>query len=59
MQSGQNAFANSMLTNLSDIGYNDRDKHSRNINYDVEILIGSNVGPSNTYGYKKCEQVIA
>jgi len=53
MQGGQNAFANSMLTNLSDISYNDRDEHSRNTNYDAEILTGSDAGPSNTYRYKK------
>ena len=41
MQGGHNAFANSMLTNLSDISYNDRDEHSRNTNYDAEILTGS------------------
>ena len=41
MQGGKNAFANSMLTNLSDISYNDRDEHSRNTNYDAEILTGS------------------
>ena len=41
MQGGQNAFANSMLTNLSDISYNDTDKHNRNTNYDAEILNGS------------------
>ena len=30
-----------MLTNLSDISYNDTDKHNRNTNYDAEILNGS------------------
>ena len=53
MQGGQNAFANSMLTNLSDISYNDRDEHSRNTDYDVEILTGFDVDLSNTYKYKK------
>ena len=53
MQGGQNAFANSMLTNLSNISYNDRDEHSRNTNYDVEILTRSDVDLSNTYRYKK------
>ena len=38
MQARQNAFTNPMLTNLSDISYNDRDEHSRNTNYDAEIL---------------------
>jgi len=41
MQAGQNAFTNPMLTNLSDISYNDTDKHNRNTNYDAEILNGS------------------
>ena len=40
------------MTNLSDISYNDRDEHSRNTNYDAEILTGSDAGPSNTYRYK-------
>ena len=53
MQAGQNAFTNPMLTNLSDISYNDRDEHSRNTNYVAEILTGSDVGPSNAYRYKK------
>ena len=53
MQAGQNAFTNPMLTNLSDISYNDRDEHSRNTNYVVEILTGSDAGPSNAYRYKK------
>ena len=53
MQGEKNAFANSMLTNLSDTSYNDRDEHSRNTNYDVEILTGSDVDLSNTYRYKK------
>ena len=53
MQGGHNAFANSMLTNLSDISYNDRDEHSRNTNYVAEILTGSDASPSNTYRYKK------
>jgi len=53
MQDGQNAFTNPMLTNLSDISYNDRDEHSRNTNYDAEILTGSDAHPSNTYRYKK------
>ena len=48
MHGGHIAFANSMLTNLSDISYNDRDEHSRNTNYDVEILTGSDVDLSNT-----------
>ena len=52
MRGGQNTFANSTLTNLSDISYNDRDEHSRNTNYDAEILTGSDACPSNTYGYK-------
>ena len=42
-----------MLTNLSDISYNDRDEHSRNTNYVAEILTGSDAGPSNAYRYKK------
>ena len=49
MQGGQNALANSLLTNLSDISYNDRDEHNRNTNYDAEILTGSDANPSNTY----------
>ena len=53
MQGRKNAFANSTLTNLSDISYNDRDEHSRNTNYDAEILTGTDVDPSNTYRYKK------
>ena len=53
MQGGKNAFANSMLKNLSDISYNDRDEYSRNTNYDVERLTGSDVDLSNTYRYKK------
>ena len=53
MQDKKNAFANSMLTNLSDISYNDRDEHSRNTNYDAQILTGSDVDLSNTYRYKK------
>jgi len=52
MQGGHNAFANSMLTNLSDISYNDKNEHSRNNNYDVEILTRSDTDPSNTYRYK-------
>ena len=40
MQDGQNAFTNPMLTNLSDISYNDRDEHNRNTNYVVEIQLG-------------------
>ena len=42
-----------MLTNLSDISYNDRDEHSRNTNYVAEILTGSDADPSNAYRYKK------
>ena len=53
MQTGQNAFTNPMLTNLSNISYNDRDEHSRNTNYVAEILTRSDAGPSNTYKYKK------
>ena len=53
MQGGHNAFANSMLTNLLDISYNDRDENSRNTNYDVKILTVSDVDLSNTYRYKK------
>jgi len=53
MQARQNAFTNPMLTNLSDISYNDRDEHSRNTNYVAEILTGSDAGPSNASRYKK------
>jgi len=53
MQGGKNAFINSMLTNQSDISYNDRDEHSRNTNYVVEILTRSDAGPSNASRYKK------
>jgi hypothetical protein len=48
MQGRQNAFANSMLTNLSDISYNDRDEHSRNTNYDAEILMPALQIPTDT-----------
>ena len=53
MQDGQNAFTNPMLTNLSDISYNDRDEHNRNTNYVAEILTRSDAGPSNASRYKK------
>jgi len=59
MQGGKNAFANSMLTNLSDISYNDRDEHSRNTNYDAEILNGSDAALQIPTYTKKGEQIMA
>ena len=59
MHGEKNTFANSMLTNLSDISYNDRDEHNRNTNYDAEIFTGSDAHPSNTYRYKKVSKIIA